>query len=71
MQASIQSTPERGCAMNRLPIAGLLILMLLVVSGYVSSGTSVANDAVATPTVAHLDPHVGYYQQHLAAMGVR
>lgn len=55
--------------MNRLPIIGIFILMLLVISGYVSSSEE-------TPVIGgesterHLDPHVSYYEQHLINMGI-
>jgi len=53
--------------MNRLPIVGILILMLLVISGYVSSSEETP---VIRSTEQHLDPHVGYYEQHLINMGI-
>lgn len=54
--------------MNKLPIVGILVLMLLVVSGYVSSEeTQPAADSSATQ---YLDPHLAYYEKHLAAMGI-
>ena len=55
--------------MSKLPIIGIFVLMLLVISGYVSSN----EETQAIPTAAtgqHLDPHLNYYEQHLIAMGV-
>ena len=57
-----------GINMNKLPIVGILVLMLLVVSGYVSSEeTQTVADNAATQ---YLDPHLGYYEKHLVAMGI-
>ncbi len=57
-----------GDHMNKLPIIGILVLMLLVVSGYVSSEeTQVVQ---ADSSVQHLDPHLAYYEKHLDAMGI-
>ena len=54
--------------MNSL-ILGILILMLLVVSGYVSSDET---QAIRTESAArHVDPHLNYYEEHLIAMGIR
>ena len=52
---------------NRIPVIGLLVLMLLVVSGYVASEETQAPRAEST---VHVDPHVNYYQEHLARMGI-
>jgi hypothetical protein len=55
--------------MNKLPIAGILVLMLLVVSGYVASEPAeIADEARADDAILSLDPHVNYYRQHLIAM---
>ena len=57
--------------MNILPVIGILILMLLVISGYVS--TSANEDTQATRAQAppwHGDPHLNYYEEHLTKMGV-
>jgi len=57
--------------MSKLPIAGILILMLLVVSGYVASEpTDMSDEARAEDTVRSMDPHVNYYEQYLLAMGI-
>jgi hypothetical protein len=55
----------------KLPIAGIFILMLLIVSGYVASEPAAGTDEgrIEIPVVS-LDPHVNYYEQHLTAMGV-
>jgi hypothetical protein len=54
--------------MNTLPILGILILMLLVVSGYVSSDET---QAIPVESAArHVDPHLNYYEEHLIAMGI-
>jgi hypothetical protein len=54
--------------MNKLPIVGILVLMLLVVSGYVSSEETPVIQADSS--VQHLDPHLTYYDRHLVAMGI-
>ena len=54
--------------MNKLPVVGILVLMLLVISGYVSSEETQVN--ATTSAVRHLDPHLNYYEQHLIAMGI-
>ena len=57
--------------MSKLPIAGILILMLLVVSGYVSSEpTDIADQAQNEAPVVSADPHVNYYEQYLIAAGL-
>ncbi len=57
--------------MSKLPIAGILVLMLLIVSGYVASEPADMPDEVrADNAVLSLDPHVNYYRQHLLAMEV-
>lgn len=57
--------------MNKLPVAGILILMLLIVSGYVSSEpTDMADEARNEAPVVSVDPHVNYYEQYLAAAGL-
>ena len=56
--------------MSKLPIAGILILMLLVVSGYVSSEpTDISNGVANGGPVVSADPHVNYYAQYLISMG--
>ena len=58
--------------MSKLPIAGILVLMLLIVSGYVASEpTEMADEALAETAVLSLDPHVNYYQQHLLTLDAR
>jgi len=54
----------------KLPVAGILVLMLFVVSGYVASEPADVPDATAGETVVSLDPHVNYYEQYLASMGI-
>ncbi|HZM47656.1 MAG TPA: hypothetical protein VFC14_22780 [Burkholderiales bacterium] len=55
--------------MSKLPIAGILVLMLLIVSGYVASEPAeMADEALADNVVLSLDPHVNYYQQHLLTL---
>ena len=54
--------------MSKLPIAGILVLMLLVVSGYVASEPAEMTDARADTAVLSLDPHVNYYRQHVIAL---
>ena len=57
--------------MDKLPIIGILILMLLVISGYVSSSPSEDTQLIiAESTGRHLDPHVTYYEDHLITMGI-
>ena len=56
--------------MSKLPVAGILILMLLVVSGYVASEPAASPDEARTDAVLSADPHVNYYEQHLAAMRI-
>ena len=54
--------------MKSLPIMGILILMLLVISGYGAS-----EDTQALPAERatwHADPHVYHYQEHLIKMGI-
>jgi hypothetical protein len=54
--------------MKTLPILGILILMLLVVSGYVSSDET---QGLSTESAArYVDPHLNYYEEHLSAMGI-
>ena len=56
--------------MSKLPIAGILILMLLVVSGYVASEpTDVRTKLATTAPIVSLDPHVNYYAQYLTDDG--
>ena len=55
--------------MNSLPIIGIFVLMLLVISGYVSS--SEETPAMGGESMEqHPDPHVSYYKQHLINMGI-
>ena len=55
----------------KLPVAGIFILMLLVVSGYVASEpTDVADEARGEAPMVSLDPHVNYYAQYLNALEV-
>ena len=57
--------------MSKLPIAGIIILMLLVVSGYVASEPAdTADETTAERVVVSPDSHVNYYERHLIAMGV-
>jgi hypothetical protein len=57
--------------MSKLPIAGIVILMLLVVSGYVASEPAdIADEVRADDAVLSLDPHVNYYRQHVIAMEI-
>ena len=56
--------------MNKLPIAGIVVLMLLVVSGYVASEPAEISQARADDAVLSLDPHVNYYRQHVNAMEI-
>lgn len=57
--------------MSKLPVAGILILMLLVVSGYVASEpTDAADEARNAAPMVSLDPHVNYYAQYLTALEV-
>ena len=57
--------------MSKLPIAGILVLMLLVVSGYVASEPADVPDEVrADDAIVSLDPHVNYYRQYLTSMEV-
>ena len=54
-----------------LPVAGILILMLLVVSGYVASEPAdVADEARNEAPMVSVDPHVNLYAQYLAAREV-
>lgn len=46
-------------------IAGILVMMLLIVSGYVASEPTEMMDENA---VLSLDPHVNYYQQYVRAL---
>jgi len=60
---------SKGDHMSKLPIAGILVLMLLIVSGYVASEPAeMADEALADNVVLSLDPHVNYYQQHLLTL---
>lgn len=59
---------QPGDHMSKLPIIGILVLMLLVVSGYVSSEETPTLQA--DTSVQHLDPHLNYYEKHLAALGI-
>jgi hypothetical protein len=55
--------------MNKLPIAGLVILMLLVVSGYVASEpTDITDEARYETPVVSVDPHVNYYAQYVTGL---
>ena len=55
--------------MNKLPIAGILVLMLLVVSGYVASEPAdIADQAGTEAPVVSLDPHVNYYAQYVTGL---
>ena len=57
--------------MSKLPIAGILVLMLLIVSGYVASEPAeMADEALADSAVPSLDPHVNYYQQYLLTLDI-
>jgi regulator of protease activity HflC (stomatin/prohibitin superfamily) len=57
--------------MNRLPILGIFILMLLVISGYVSSSPAEEPQVVRLESAGrYVDPHLNYYEQHLIAMGI-
>jgi hypothetical protein len=53
----------------KLPVIGIVILMLLVIARYVSSSdeTPVLR---ADTTGQYLDPHLNHYEQHLIAMGI-
>jgi hypothetical protein len=58
-------------AMNRPSAIGLLIAVLLVVSGYVSSSPKEAAQTTrAASTERHPDAHVSYYKEHLIAIGI-
>jgi hypothetical protein len=62
---------SKGDHMSKLPIAGILVLMLLIVSGYVASEPSeMADEALADSAVPSLDPHVNYYQQYMLALKI-
>jgi hypothetical protein len=56
--------------MKTLPALGILVLMLLVVSGYVSSSPNEETEAFRAASPGHLDPHLGYYEEHLIRMGI-
>jgi hypothetical protein len=57
--------------MSKLPVAGILILILLVVSGYVSSEpTDLADEVANEGPVVSIDPHVNYYARYLISMEV-
>ena len=59
--------------MNKLPIIGILLLMLLVISGYVSSMPADEEEvqvARAETSREYLDPHVKYYEEHLIRIGL-
>jgi len=57
--------------MNRLFIIGILILMHLVLSGYVSSSPNeVVEEVCAEGTGRYLDAHLSYYEEHLITMGI-
>ena len=57
--------------MKRLPTIGILIVTLLVVSGYVSSSPNEEPQVMlAGSAVRHLDPHLDYYEEHLIRMGI-
>ena len=58
-------------AMNRPSAIGLLIAVLLVVSGYVSSSPKEASQTTRpSSTERHPDAHVSYYKEHLIAIGI-
>ena len=48
------------------------LLVLALASGHVSGDPTAAPQTVAAtaPAIPHLDPHVGYYQQHLINLGL-
>jgi hypothetical protein len=54
--------------MSKLPIAGIVVLMLLVVSGYVASEPAERVHEARADAVLSLDPHVNYYRQHVISM---
>ena len=54
--------------MSKLPIVGILVLMLLIVGGYVSSEETQA--ARVETTAQYADPHLNYYEEHLARIGL-
>ena len=57
--------------MSKLPIVGIVVLMLLVVSGYVASEPAdIVDEARADEAVLSLDPHVNYYRQHVISMEI-
>jgi len=57
--------------MDRLPVVGILVLMLFVISGYVSSSPGEEAPVIGVADIEqHLDPHVSYYEQHLIRMGI-
>ena len=56
--------------MDKLPVIGILVLMLLVINGYVSSSPGEEAQAKGAANAEHLDPHVSYYEQHLILMGI-
>ncbi len=58
--------------MNKPPAIGILIVALLVVSGYVSSSPKEEMRVTrAASTGLHPDAHVSYYEAHLIAIGIK
>ena len=58
--------------MKTLPAIGILIIVLLALSGYVSSSPKEhAQTTRASSTEQHPDAHVSYYEEHLIAMGIQ
>jgi hypothetical protein len=56
--------------MKKLPFIGIAVLLLLVLSGYVSSHEK--TQVVRADGVEHYaDRHLNYYEAHLIAIGVR
>ena len=57
--------------MNKVAATALAMILVLVGSGYVSGTPAKEAQANPAPVAApHLDPHVGYYEQHLINIGI-
>ena len=57
--------------MKKILTTALATAVVVFASGYVSSTpTTSAQARPASGTEAHLDAHVGYYEQHLSRLGL-
>ena len=57
--------------MNKLAATAIAMILMLVGSGSVSGTPAKEAQANPAPVAApHLDPHVGYYEQHLINIGI-